>query len=91
MFGCFACIVFLLQVCSMFTEARRGHQSPWNCSYRAFRATTWVLGIVPGSSGRAAVSLDKRNFLATVMAEDLMRVSCFPSHLPVPTFLSRML
>lgn len=41
----------------MSMEARRGHQSPWNCSYRAFRATMWVLGIVPGSSGRAATSL----------------------------------
>lgn len=46
-----------LGVRSMSMEARRGHQNPWNCSYRAFRATMWVLGIVPGSSGRAATSL----------------------------------
>lgn len=39
------------------TKARRGRKKPWNWSYRRLWAAIWVLGIDPGSSGKATSSL----------------------------------
>ena len=45
---------FVHYMCSMPDEARRGLCILWNWSYRQLLAAMWVLGIEPGSSGRAA-------------------------------------
>lgn len=41
-------------VCTVPKETRRGHQIPWDWSYRRLLAIMWVRGIRPESSGRAA-------------------------------------
>ena len=43
-------------MCLVPMEARRGHQTLWDCSYRLFSRHVDT-GIKPGSSGRAAVLL----------------------------------
>lgn len=44
-------------------EAKIGSQSPWICSYPSFPTTTWVLQTDPGSSARAASTLNCRERL----------------------------
>lgn len=39
-------------------ETIKGHQLPWNWSYRWLGANMWVLGIMPRSTGQAVHSLN---------------------------------
>jgi hypothetical protein len=48
------------RMCTVPSEGRRGPWIPWNMSYRWFVATMWVLGIQPGSSGRAGRAVNHR-------------------------------
>jgi hypothetical protein len=48
--------MFVHHMCAVPTEARRGHQLPW--SKNQLHNTKQVLGIEPGSSGRAASTLN---------------------------------
>jgi hypothetical protein len=53
-YGCFARKYVCAPCVSLVPrEARREHWIPWNWSYRQLWATMWVLGVEPGSFGRA--------------------------------------
>lgn len=47
-------------LCLVLMKNRRMHWIPWNCGYRWLWTTTWLLGIKPRSSGRAANALRYR-------------------------------
>jgi hypothetical protein len=56
---CFAC----MNACTLCAylgpmEARRGHQMPWNWSYKWLWASMWVMQTKPGSSPRVASELN---------------------------------
>lgn len=50
--------IYILCVCPVFTEPRKGHQIAWNWSYRHLWATTWMLEIKPSSSALATTALN---------------------------------
>lgn len=51
--------VYILWLCLVFTEAKRGHLNPWDWSYRQLWVLEWVLGIEPGSSRKATSALNQ--------------------------------
>lgn len=54
-YECFACVcVCALCVCSVPTDIRRRHWSPWDWGYRRLCVAISALGIKPGSPERAA-------------------------------------
>ena len=55
-YGCFACMY--VRLCLVHGEAWRGHQVPWNWSYRQLWAAMWVLGIEPRPFRRATNTLN---------------------------------
>ena len=58
MYECFSCIYVCAPcACLLPAEARRGCQTPRNCSYRRFLAVMWVLGTKLRFSARASTIL----------------------------------
>ena len=53
----FICVHLLVCMCTVCMqvpmEVRREHQISWHWIYRQLGATMWVLGVEPGSPGRA--------------------------------------
>lgn len=56
--------------CLVAVEARRGNQSPWNCSHGWLGATMWVLELGPGSSTGIASAVGYRAIIAVILLND---------------------
>lgn len=74
--------VYVPPACLIPAETLRGHQIPWNWSYKWLCATLWMLGMEFWSSGKAGSTLKSKAISPGVSRGRLLNVHFYSVFIP---------